>query len=296
MKILLLGADGFIGKHVRQALSEEHEVYAATRNPSTDDHEQRVDLEDKQSIVEALKSIQPEAIINCAGVVENSEKSKLNVLFTTNLLEAVKEASLKPKRIIISGSAAEYGVVDMSNIPVSESAPLNANGGYGESKLKEGLTALELAKKYELPVIIARIFNPIGVGMHPRFLIPKMIEQIREFGTGARTIIEVSRLNSKRDYINVKDIATAIKVLVEGEPKETIYNIGSGKSASNGELIELILNNSKLDARPEIVETSAEEEPLVAIQADITRIRTEFNWEPMYTLEQTVKEIIHATQ
>lgn len=296
MKILLFGAEGFIGKHVRQVLSAEHDVYSATRNPNPSHHEHWVDLEDKQSIVKALKSVQPEVIINCAGVVENSEKSKLNILFTTNLLEAVKETGLKTDRIIISGSAAEYGVVDASNIPVRESAPLNASSGYGESKLKEELTALDFADKYEMPVIIARIFNPIGVGMHPKFLIPKIIQQLQEIKNGTRVAIEVSRLDSKRDYVSINDISSAIKHLVENKPKEKVYNIGSGVSTSNGQLIELIIQNMGLYSKPKIVELSAEPEQLVAIQADISRIQKEFGWSPSFIIEDTVKEIIHGTK
>ena len=129
--------------------------------------------------------------------------------------------------------------------------------------------------------------------MHPRFLISRIMQQVQEVNAGTRDVIEISRLDSKRDYVYIGDVARALQALTEGQPKETVYNLGSGVSTSNDQLIELILNNSKLIRRPTITETSLQAEPLVAIQADISRLREEFGWRPLSTIEEAVKEIIH---
>ncbi len=287
MKIVVLGADGFIGSNVAQLLAEKHEVVRATRN----NHDHNVDLTKPETILALLAKAKPQVIVNCAGVVGNDEKAALNVTFTTNLLEQAVASKLPFNKIIILGSAAEYGEVDEANIPVKEDAPLNATSDYALSKMRETATAISYRESHSLPVVAARIFNPIGVGMNPKFLVPQIIKQIMEIREGKRTLIEVNRLDSKRDYVNVKDIAQAIKVIIELDAKYPVYNVGSGKATSNGELIELILNNSKLSNRPEIIETSGQTEPLVAIQADISRLRKEFSWQPVFTLEETIKEI-----
>lgn len=287
MKILVLGADGFIGRNVAQLLVGEHEVIRATRTA----HNYNVDLTNRETIAAVLTKVKPQVIVNCAGVVENGEKAALNIAFTTNLLEQALASNLPFKKIIILGSAAEYGEVDKANIPVKEDAPLNATSDYAVSKMKETAVAISYRENHGLPVVVARVFNPIGVGMNPKFLVPQIVKQIIEIREDKRTSIEVSRLDSKRDYINVKDIGRAIKVIMELDTRHPIYNVGSGKATSNGELIELILNNSKLLNRPKIIETSGQAEPLVAIQADITRLRQEFDWQPIFTLEETIKEI-----
>jgi GDP-4-dehydro-6-deoxy-D-mannose reductase len=255
----------------------------------------QADLLDKSSIKKALTIARPNIVINCAGIVDNSDASLNNIAFTTNLLESINESELKLDSIIILGSAAEYGLVDPKNVPVREDAPLNANAGYGLSKLKESQFALEYSKAKNLPVTVARIFNPIGSGMHHRFLVPKIIAQVNEIISGGKPSIEVSRLDSKRDYINVKDVAGAIAILAERHPRDKIYNIGSGKATSNGKLIEIILTNFKLPNPPQIIETSGESEQLVAIQADISRFANEFGWEPKFSIEDTIKEIIDDT-
>lgn len=293
MRILVLGANGFIGKNVADILAVRHNVYRATREKkSSQPNSVYVDLLQPDTILQALKQVEPDAIINCAGIIDTSLDTSLNVTFTKNLLQSTVDSGCSIKRIIISGSAGEYGLVEAKNIPVKETTPLNASSGYGLAKLQEEQIALKYSKEQNLPVTVVRVFNPIGSGMAKRFLVPRLIEQIKAFNEGKAQAIEVSRLDSKRDYVSVKDIGGAMSKLIENEPKHSVYNIGSGNSTSNGELINLILKNSKLSRKPNIVETSDKEEPIVAIQADITRLIKEFGWQPKYTLDAVVKEIL----
>lgn len=298
MKILILGSDGFVGNNIKKILenSGKHQIFGTSKRIADGVGMLRVDLLDRQTIVAALQAGSPDVIINCAGIVDNSDKAMLNPTLTSNLLEEIVASSLKLNRIVICGSAAEYGTVDPSNIPVHENVPLKASSGYGLSKVKETQLALDFGAQHNLPVIVARIFNPIGVGMHPRLLIPSLVNQVQDIQQGEKDTIELSGLAPKRDYLNIRDVASAIQSLVENGPKETIYNIGSGQSTSNGQLLDLILNNSKLLSRPKIRETNSDGEPLVAIQADITRITKEFGWKPQVSLDETIKEIMHATE
>ena len=290
MKVLVFGSDGFIGRNVCSELENNHEVTKATRYATVDGNSVQVDLLDQDSVGRALKSVHPEVIINCAGIVDVSLDTDLNIAFTKNILEQASKLG-GIKKIIISGSAGEYGKVNPDNIPVGEDAPLNADSGYGLSKSQEEQFALEYGKKNNINVVVVRIFNPIGQNMAERFLLMRLLNQVWEFKLGKREVIEVARLDAKRDYVSVKDIATAIRSIIEGDNKESVYNIGSGQSTTNGELLEIILKNSKLEARPNIVETSSEPESLVAVQADISRISNEFKWSPIHTIDEVVSEI-----
>lgn len=292
MKILVIGANGFVGRNVVKELAVGHQVITAAK----DGADITVDLLDKSSIKQMLSKAKAEAIINCAGVVGGDQDVNLNVTFTQNLLQQIVDDKIALNRIIISGSAAVYGLVDPENIPVPETAPLNANAGYGLSKLQEEQTALRFRHKYKLPVTVARIFNPIGIGMHPRFLIPGILRQITEIEDNKRQAIEISRLDSKRDYIDIRDVAIAIRRLAEAEPAEAVYNIGSGVSTSNGELIDLLLKARRIGRKPQIVETADAVESLVAILADISRLKHEFSWKPIHPLAETIKELVDAAR
>ena len=294
MKILVFGADGFVGSAVVKELSNKHDLFKAMREKSEAKNEVSVDLKDKGTILKALINIKPEVVINCAGVVENSEKANLNVVFTSNLLEVIKDSNQAIKRIIICGSASEYGVVGNDKKAVSETTRLNPNSLYGQSKIKESTLALEFGKKNKLPVIVVRIFNPIGTGMNPRLLLPNILNQIDEIKNNKRKNLEINRLDSNRDYINIKDVASAISLLVENNPKHKVYNIGSGASTSNKELIDfaLVANNIK----SEIIEVSLDKEPNYASKADISRLRDEFGWASKYSVSETLREIVSGNK
>lgn len=292
MRILVLGANGFVGSAIVKVLSRDHEIIKSSKEANDSEDLHGVDLLNKKSIQKLLIDNKPNIIINAAGIVENSEKAQLNVEFTKNLLEVISENQLDVEKIIICGSAAEYGFVEAHELPVKETTKLRANSLYGESKKQETSLALSFAKKHSMRVVVARIFNPIGVGMHSRFLIPNIIKQVQESAHNPKKVIEVSRKDSRRDYINVTDVALALKLLIENDLKDDIYNIGSGVSTSNNELIELVINKLGVKTKPSIIETSLEPESLVAIQADISRIKNEIGWEPKYNIEDTVEEII----
>lgn len=297
MKVLVLGSEGFIGKNVAEAFSQNHKVFRGSRNKeNTGKNHLYIDLEKPEFIAEALSKVQPDVVVNCAGVVENSEKAKLNEIFTANLLQEIVDSKQMIGRIIILGSAAEYGIVRPEDMPVDEDTPLNPASDYGEAKIRETTTALEYRRNHNLPIIIARIFNPIGFGMNQRQLIPSLVRQIREIRSGKKDTVEVSRLDAKRDYIDIRDVANAIVAIAEGNPKEQVYNIGSGKSTANSELIDMVLAEVKLEDRPKFTETNDQSEPLYAVQADVSRIKVEFGWDVKYSLQETIANIANDSR
>jgi len=296
MKILVFGSSGFIGRSVVNALAKGHDVYRGDRTSDGSKNSVEVDLLDQASVVTTLEAIKPEVIINCAGSVENSEKAlSINPIITMNLLQAVIIAHLPLKKLIISGSAGEYGIVENEG-PVDESTPLMGTSFYARSKILESSTALAFADEVKIPVVVTRIFNPIGGGMHPRFLLPNLIKQVGEIKSGNRSKIELSRLDAKRDYINVIDIAEAIKLIAENDCPNRVYNIGTGKAITNSQLLEGILRQQGISSLDfELVETSETPEPNFAVRADISRMIKDFGWKPLHTIEDTINEVARST-
>ena len=180
MRILLLGASGFIGSCLHEQLEADHEVFAASNAAVDGRRSVVVDLADRASVDNVLAQTNPEVVVSCAGVVENSERASLNVTFTTNLLDAILASNVSVKKIIISGSAAEYGIVKDDKVPIKEDDELNPVGFYGTSKADETRTALRYKHEHGLPIVVARIFNPIGVGMNRKFLIPSLLAQVKK--------------------------------------------------------------------------------------------------------------------
>lgn len=292
MRVVVFGANGFIGGAVAAELSQSgHQIYNGI-SPETGE---LVDLLDANAVQKYISETRPDSIINCAGIVSGEPTDfEKNVQFTHNILEAVHNSGTTIKRVVVSGSAGEYG--EVTTLPVNESVPLNGKSPYAESKIKEEQEALQLSEEYKIPVVVARIFNPLGPNMKERFLIPGLIRQIKAIKEGASDSIEISRLDAKRDYIDVRDIAKAMRLIIEDSPKEHVYNIGSGRATSNREILELILEHSKLKEIPKVVETSESPEPQFASQADITSIHGEFGWTPSKSIEEVIKETINEAE
>jgi len=285
-KALIIGTNGFIGRYASKSLRTDYDVIEVNRHSSRHSKQLRIDLLDQASIDTVLTSIQPDCIVNCAGIVENNENAYKNIDMTMNLLKSVVSTKCAVKKIIILGSAAEYGECSMEDLPVKETKSLRPKSDYGISKKKEIEQALSFSKNHNLPIIVLRIFNPLGAGMNKRFLVSSIKEQIEQYQAGAIDSIKVSRLDSSRDYISVYDISSAIKAALESKHENAVYNVGSGTSIT-------ITKCYDISEELRIVETSDIKEPLTAVQADISKIIADLHWHPTHLLDDIVKEIVN---
>lgn len=295
MKVFVIGASGFVGRNVAKVLKQDStlEVITAGRGESEDEF---VDLLDRTSIDNILKKYKPEVVINCAGIVVNTENAFKNVEFCKNIFESIVAVGTPYPKVIISGSAAEYGVVDSLEGAVSEDMALNATSNYGRSKIEEVALAESYAIKYKIDVVVARIFNPIGPGMGQKFLITNLMRQIEECQQGKTEQLSLSRLDAKRDYIDIRDVAEAIHrfAIVDNKEHHVVQNVGSGMSVTNGQLLTTLLDHIELTKKPTIIETQDQPEPSYAAKADLSRIKAEYGWEPKYDLNTTMEDIIHG--
>lgn len=284
-KILVVGANGFIGSAVSEALADgEWPVARAAREEGPG--LEVLDATKYDQTIAVLEKIKPSIIVNAAGVVQNNESASLNVTMTMNLLRAAKELNLPLHRFIVSGSAAVYGHV--SSLPVSEEVPVAPFSEYGKFKAEEERQALDFGAVNGIDVVVTRIFNPIGKGMNGRQLIPSIIRQLQ---SGA-SVIEVSRADSIRDYLDVLDVAAGFAALLKADRlAHTVYNLGSGVATSNEELIRFVCQALKVK-KPTIRETQIEPEQQVASQADISRMVEELGWRPTRNIKSTIEEII----
>lgn len=293
MKVLVIGADGFVGGNVyRELLTDSTlEVVSAGRNSQVDIV---VDLLDRDSVLNMLKESNPDVVINCAGIVANNETANMNVRFCENIFEAIIAHRQPYPHVVITGSASEYGIVEGVN-PVNEDDDLNGSNDYAQSKINEVKTAQNYAKEHGIGLTVARVFNPIGPGMGEKFLISSLLCQIQAIKAGEQDDISVSRLDSMRDYIDIRDVARAYHAIVlRGNEEPIVVNVGSGKSTTNGELIDRLLDLVELNNKPTIIETQSEPEPNYAACADISRIKAVFGWEPSYELSTSMEDIVNG--
>jgi nucleoside-diphosphate-sugar epimerase len=225
LKILLTGADGFTGRpFAKQAAAAGHEVAAL-----------RADLTDEVAVLEEVMAIEPDAVVHLAAIsfVGHADQAafySVNVLGTTNLLDALVQLPRPPRRVLLASSANIYGNSEQS--PLQETQPPAPVNHYAMSKL-----AMEyMSRTYigRLNLIVTRPFNYTGPGQDPNFVIPKLA---KHFAARAPSV-SLGNLDVEREFNDIRLVCDAyLLLLAYGEPGEA-YNVCSGKPYTLRHVIE----------------------------------------------------------
>jgi len=251
-KILITGADGFIGSHLTEMLASEGDkvkalsLYNSFNNwgwlediKSRDNIEiVSGDIRDPYFCKEITKDI--DVIYHLAALIgipysylAPDSYVDTNIKGTVNICQAAKENQVK--RIIHTSTSEVYGTAQY--IPIDEKHPLQAQSPYSASKIGADAMALSFFKAFNLPVTIARPFNTYGPRQSARAVIPTIITQI---GSGIKTI-KLGDVSPTRDFSYVNDTCRGLVMLANCKEAlgETV-NIGSNFEISIHETLELI--------------------------------------------------------
>ena len=140
---------------------------------------------------------------------------------------------VNPRKILLIGSAAEYGLVNSN--PVKETSELMPNSYYGLSKVFQTYLSKYYFQNYGIPVVIGRPFNLFGAGSSCKLAAGRFNKIVADANDG--DIVKVGNIESKRDYVNIKDaVAYYWGLLEKGVPGE-IYNVCTGVSKSGREIL-----------------------------------------------------------
>jgi GDP-4-dehydro-6-deoxy-D-mannose reductase len=145
------------------------------------------------------------------------------------------------RRALFLGSAAEYGLVRESELPLAETHPLRPASPYGHAKLAETTLALHAPAQLGVPACVARVFNPVGPGQDTSFVCGVLVAQFSAMlRAGAPSPLRLGLLSPLRDFVDVQDVAEGLRLLLlHGRPGEC-YNVGSGKGTRVREIISLL--------------------------------------------------------
>jgi len=273
-KILITGSNGFIGRHLQEFLSSHPDVDVfLTDMPSANGKNYTArDLTIKDNAKSLINQIKPKQIYNLAGSLDNDFHSLLrgNVIVSKNILDAVLECKTK-SRILLMGSASEYGFIKSEDNPVQETHPLSPVSIYSLSKIFQTELMKYYHSIYDLDIVMARPFNFLGKGLSNKLFIGRIYEQIELFKQGKTKKIILGNLSARRDYIEANDGVKALYAIMQYGKSGEIYNVGSGKSISIKELLEKILteNGLSMDVVESLEKTPDKQLDIPDIYADI---------------------------
>jgi GDP-4-dehydro-6-deoxy-D-mannose reductase len=246
-RAIVTGALGFLGSHlVRELQQRGVHVTALTRKPRSE--ASYIAMGDapwcSSRLARIIEMAEPDIIFHMAGgrVGPPVQLARLNVGVAIALMHAIRGVQLRPL-LVCCGSAAEYGKAITDGVPVCESATCAPASSYGATKLTQTNAALAFAEETGTPVLVTRIFNPIGPGMPAYLALGDFARQIAII-PGSHGVLRTGNIDVCRDFIDVKHVVAALITLAENPEARGIVNICSGRATALRKLANMLIDAS----------------------------------------------------
>lgn len=310
-KVLILGADGFIGSHLTETLVRQGRDVRAfvlynsfnswgwlDQSPKTiRDHLDVFagDIRDPHGVKEAMKDC--DAVLHLAALIAipysyHSPDTYLetNVKGTLNVLQAARELAVR--RVVHTSTSEVYGTAQF--VPITEEHPLQGQSPYSATKIAADQLAYSFFASFGLPVVIARPFNTYGPRQSARAVIPTIITQI----ASGRREIKLGAVTPTRDFNYVQDIVAAFIAALDSDMGlGEVVNFGGSCEISIGDTVKLIAETMGVDVEVQYEEARLRpaKSEVKRLWADNTKAKRLFGWQPEYVGREGLKRGLTET-
>lgn len=250
MKALVTGARGAVGSFFIRWLAQQPdwEVVGVARTAGDNPHLVECDLTDPDAIRNTIISVRPTHIFHFAASFSASldQDIAVNAMSARHILDALKSGALE-SRVILCGSAAEYGVVNDAENPIKEDRVLRPVSNYGLSKALQTQIGGLYAHAFGADVVIARIFNLLIPELNERLFPGRIEQQIIKLKRGEIAAILVGNLEAWRDYVDGTRAAEMIMDIARFGTAGDVYHVASGERMQMRQLLDAMLKENELD-------------------------------------------------
>jgi GDP-4-dehydro-6-deoxy-D-mannose reductase len=238
-----------LGQAVIQQLGliEGIQTYAVGRAPVKNVFSSVIgDICDQTLISRVFKDVKPIFVLQLAAnfIGTFDELYQINVVAAHQLLELAKTTGFGT-RVVLMGSAAEYGAVQPTENPIREDRVLRPVSAYGTTKAWQ-TQLMSLYQSQGVDVVTARIFNLFGPEISENLFFGRISQQIAAVLAGIKTTIETGSLSATRDYISTVDAATQILTIMKKGKSGEIYHVASGQPVTMKSLLKQHLLNANI--------------------------------------------------
>ena len=310
-KILVTGADGFIGSHLVEALlARGYDVRAFVLYNSfnswgwldtlPEDMKAHLDvfcgdIRDPHGVKTAMQDC--DIVFHLAALIAipysyHSPDTYIdtNVKGTLNVVQAARELGVK--KVIQTSTSEVYGTAQFT--PITEEHPLQGQSPYSASKIGADQIAMSFYNSFNTPVSVVRPFNTFGPRQSARAVIPTIISQI----ASGMTKIKLGALDPIRDFNYVQDVVDGFIAAAESDKSiGEVINIGSGYKISIGDTAKLIakLMNKEIEFEEDVKRLRPEKSEVWELQASNEKAKTLLNWAPEYSGEKGLERGLSKT-
>ena len=307
-KALITGIAGFAGSHLSEfLLSQKIAVsgfYLPGHSTANVDHIKdkinliACDLVNKKDVDAKVTKFNPDYVFHLAAFASPSESFKNprqtlenNIVGQLNLLESLVKIKSQSK-ILIVGSADEYGNVDAYDLPILEETPLAPPSPYAVSKVAQDLLGLQFFLHHNLNIVRVRPFNHIGPRQSSSFVVSAFASQIAKLEKKGGGEIKVGNRETWREFTDVRDMVAAYFLALEKAKIGSVYNIGTGKPIKIAQILKILLSFSKVKIKVVADKKLYRPVDIIKIYCDSSKFRKETGWRPKINIEKTLSDTI----
>ena len=309
MRALITGVTGFAGSHLAEYLLAHTDLEVWGTDISSNDrniaqirddvHLIVGDMSDPAVASQILSEAEPDYIFHLAAQAfvplswsDPWQTMANNIRAQLNILQAMVDSGARP-RVLVVGSADEYGMIRPGELPVSEAAPLRPYSPYAVSKIAQDMLGYQFFASHGLPVVRVRPFNHIGARQSPAFVTSDFAKQIAEIEQRQRKpLLEVGNLEAERDFTDVRDMVRAYHLALEQGQEGEVYNLGAERAYSIQEVLDRLLDMS--EARIEVVQDPTRLRPsdVPVVVSDCRKFRERTSWSTTVSLRESLRAVL----
>jgi GDP-4-dehydro-6-deoxy-D-mannose reductase len=298
-KVLITGAGGFVGRHLMDALAGAQPDWKLDA-PAEPGHAFALDVTDAKAVSAWVRNSRPDMVVHLAAIAAVTASVKdprlawtVNLEGTLNLVLALQQHAPGAHLLFVS-SAEVYGASFDNGRPADESALLQPVNPYAASKAAADILVRQAAAG-GLSATVARPFNHTGPGQSEAFVAPNFAGQIARIEAGlGPPLIEVGSLDEERDFLDVADVVSAYRLLLErrSDPAARgVFNVASGVAVGIGDLLDKLLSHAGVKIEVRVDPRRLRSTPMRRVVGDASRLRA-LGWAPTKTLDETLLAVL----
>lgn len=307
-RALITGISGFVGSHLAEYLISQNINVTGFAHPSNpqnnlNDVENKIniiklDILNKPLLEKKLHNEKFDYIFHLAAFsspnqsfIDPKATLKNNILGQLYLLECLVKNKSNAK-ILIVGSADEYGEVDEKKLPITELTEFTPSSPYAVSKIVQDMLGLQFYLHHKLQIVRVRPFNHIGPRQSQSFVVPAFAAQIAALEKSKGDKLKVGNLNSWRDFTDVRDMVRAYFLALQKGVTGDVYNLGSGKLYKIEDILKELLSLSSVKINIIQDKSLLRSGDINKISCDFTKFKKQTGWEPEIPISKTLSDTI----
>lgn len=311
-RVLITGGNGFVGQWLTRAMLQKGwTVYPGVidwpPHASLLTAEERaavkwtmLDIRSDDEIARAVDAAAPDYVVHLAGIAFAPEANaspvrafEINALGVMRLLNRLLAAGASKTKVLVVGSAEEYGQQQPDAYPISEKATLRPLTPYAVAKAAQEMIALQHCRATGMDIVCTRSFNHSGVGHGESYLMPTLVRRVAELPRSGG-MLRIGNGTVVRDYSHVADVVNAYMLLLDKGVAGEAYNVCSGKGTTVLELAQRVLKRSGVTAEISSDPTLLRPIDVPVLVGDNSKLRTATPWSPARSIDDIIDDLIHA--